>query len=169
MPISGVSGSAWYITVQALFSFWDAGAGCNQHSGRTAERTQIMSKKNYKKHHDHSCTGYHSQRPGLFNGVTLHIEQLDIHMDERMDSCNHYCGGCGADTEDGIEVDMEKLVEKVAADTGVDKDTVMKVIMAEDVYLQELGVCEVISEEVDEQNSEETAEADAAEQEAEDE
>lgn len=38
----------------------------------------------------------------------------------------------------------------------------MKVIMAEDVYLQELGVCEVISEETDEQ----TADEDAAEQEA---
>lgn len=128
-----------------------------------------MSKKNHnlKKHGEHRCTCCHSQRPGLFDGMTLHIEHLDIHMDERMYSCNHYCGGCGADAEDGVEVDMEKLVEKVSADTGVDKDTVMKVIMAEDVYLQELGVCEVISEEADEQNSEETADEDAAEQEAE--
>lgn len=131
-----------------------------------------MSKKNDKKNHDiksndhmkhcdhhcsggHHCSGCHSKHPGLFDGVTLNIEHLDVHMDERMYSCNHYCGGYGADTVDGIEVDMEKLVEKVAADTGVDKDTVIKVIMAEDVYLQELGVCEAIPKEDNAQTIEE--------------
>ncbi len=135
--------------------------------------------KNHCGHHctgGHHCSGCHSKRPGLFDGVTLNIEHLDIHMDERMYSCNHYCGGCGA-AGDGIKVDMEKLVEKVAADTGVDKDTVIKVILAEDVYLQEQGVCEVIPEEEDTQTDEEQSmenaqtavEEEAVESEAEDE
>lgn len=115
--------------------------------------SQDIKNDDHKNHCGHHCTGCHSKRPGLFDGVTLHIEHLDIHMDERMYSCNHYCG-CGA-AGDGTEVDMEKLVEKVAAYTGVDKDTVIKVILAEDVYLQEQGVSEVIPEEEDTQTDEE--------------
>lgn len=125
----------------------------NQDIKSNDHMSQDIKNDDHKNHCGHHCTGCHSKRPGLFDGVTLHIEHLDIHMDERMYSCNHYCG-CGA-AGDGTEVDMEKLVEKVAADTGVDKDTVIKVIMAEDVYLQELGVCEAIPKEDNAQTIEE--------------
>lgn len=107
-----------------------------------------MSKRNHnqKKNGGHRCD-CHSGRIGLFDGVTLHIEHLDIHLDERMYSRNCYCSGSGADTEETVNVDMEKLAEKVAADTGVDKNTVMKVLAAETVHLQKLGVCKVSAEE----------------------
>lgn len=115
-----------------------------------------MAKKNCKKHEmsknvgkqeKHICNCEHSRMlllPGLFPGVTLNVKNLHLHLDEHMESTNFYHNGCCCDDEDSVVVDLDEMAEKIAEQTGIDKETVRKVLAAEDEYLTELGVCEIV-------------------------
>ena len=129
-----------------------------------------MSKKNHKTRMNHgclkcgqqkSCHGHkcHEQKqaPSIFG--SLHIEHLDIHLDERMYSTNDYTSFAFCDEEEEIIIDLHEMAQKISAETGVDEDTVFKVLMAEDAYLEKLGVCEAVTEEEAEQG--EPAESEA--------
>lgn len=114
-----------------------------------------MSKKNCKKHEmsknagkqeKHICNCAHPHKtllPGLLPGVTLNVKNLHLHLDEHMESTNFYHNGC-CDDEDSVVVDLDEMAEKIAEQTGIDKETVRKVLAAEDEYLTELGVCEIV-------------------------
>ena len=109
-----------------------------------------MSKMNHKSHGNHgcqkcsqhkSCHKCHEQKqaPSIFG--SLHIEHLDIHLDERMYSTNHYTSFGSSDEEEEVIIDLHEMAQKISAETGVDEDTVFKVLMAEDAYLEKLGIC----------------------------
>lgn len=126
-----------------------------------------MSKKNrmnngcrkcsqHKDCNGHKCHGQ-KQVPSISG--SLHIEHLDIHLDERMYSTNHYINFGSCEEKEEVIIDLHKMAQKISAETGVDEDTVFKVLMAEDAYLEKLGVCEAVTEEEAEQ--EEPAESEA--------
>lgn len=134
-----------------------------------------MSKKNHKTRMNHSCQkcGQHKscqhhnschgnchqkQAPSIFG--SLRIEHLDIHLDERMYSTNHYTSFGSCDEEEEIIIDLHEMAQKISAETGVDEDTVFKVLMAEDVYLEKLGVCVAVTDD-EEAEQEEPAESEA--------
>lgn len=129
-----------------------------------------MSKKNCKKHEmsknagkqeKHICNCKHSRMPllsELFPGVTLNVKNL--HLDEHMESTNFYRNGCCCDKEDSVVIDLDEMAEKIAEQTGIDKATIHKVLAAEDEYLTELGVCEIVdaAEVLDEEDADEPIE-----------
>lgn len=129
-----------------------------------------MSKKNCKKYEmsknagkqeKHICNCEHSRMPllsGLFPGMTLNVKNLHLHLDEHMESTSFYHNGCCCDDEDSVVVYLDEMAEKIAEQTGIDKETVRKVLAAEDEYLTELGVCEIVD--VEEVLDEEDTDAD---------
>lgn len=115
-----------------------------------------MSKKNHCKKHGmdkgagkqrkHICDCAHSRMPllpGLFPGVVLNVKNLHLHLDEHMESTSFYHNGV-CDDENSVVVDLDEMAEKVAEKAGVDKETVRKVLAAEEEYLTGLGVCEIV-------------------------
>lgn len=113
-----------------------------------------MSKKhekNYetnKNHQKHTCGGSYPRLPffpGLFPGITLNVKNLHLHLDEHMESTSFYHNGsCCCDDDDSVVIDLDEMAVKIAEQTGVDQQTVRKVLTAEDAYLAELGICETV-------------------------
>lgn len=136
-----------------------------------------MSKKhekNYetdKKHQKHTSGGSYPRLPifpGLFPGITLNVKTLHLHLDEHMESTSFYHNGsCRCDDEDSVVVDLDEMDGKIAEQTGVDQQTVRKVLTAVDAYLTELGICETVEVEEVPDDKESLKEADEESQEGE--
>lgn len=99
--------------------------------------------KNQKKH---TCGGIHSRLQifsGLFLGIILNEGTFHLHLDEQIESTIFYHNTFyHCDDEDPVVVDLGEIAEKIAEQTGVDQQTVCKILTAEDAYLTELGICE---------------------------
>ena len=83
--------------------------------------------------------------------VVLKVRNLHIHLDEHMETTNHFekedapcC--CGCQGED-VEIDLEELAAEVAGETGIEAGIVKKVLAAEERILEKMGVVEVVEEE----------------------
>ncbi len=77
--------------------------------------------------------------------MTINIENLHIHMDERMDSTNYYnptgscCDECdGCDCDCGAEISDEELIERIHKETGVPMVLIDRILKAEDKVLAQL-------------------------------
>lgn len=130
-----------------------------------------MSKKNHCKKHGmdkgagkqrkHICDCAHSRMPllpGVFPGVVLNVKNLHLHLDEHMETTSFYRNGCCCDDEDSVVANLDEMAERVAEKVGVDKETVRKVLAAEEEYLTGLGVCEIMN--VEEASDEDNMDAD---------
>lgn len=91
--------------------------------------------------------------------VVLRVRNLHIHLDEHMETTNHFekedapcC--CGCQGED-VEIDLEELAAKVAGETGIETGIVKKVLAAEERILEKMGVVEVVEEETTEDEAQE--------------
>lgn len=92
------------------------------------------------------CGGKDASQSAL--GIVLNIKNLHLHFDEHMESENFYHSGyCDCDADDSVVVDMDELSEQVSGQTGVDVDTVRKVLAAETEIMEKLGICEAADQE----------------------
>lgn len=102
------------------------------------------------------------------NSPLINIENLHIHMDERMDSMNFYnpekdnSGCCCPGCDDEVEVDTEELVKEIQQETHLPMVIIERVLAAESKILAKMGVAtEIHVEEDDEPDAEATAEDEA--------
>lgn len=95
-------------------------------------------------------------------GIVLNIKNLHLHFDEHMESENYYHNGCCDCSDDSVVVDMDELTERVSGRTGVDMDTVRKVLAAETEIMERLGICEVVAQDGQNAADEEMVSADTA-------
>lgn len=87
--------------------------------------------------------------------VILRVRNLHIHLDEHMETTNHFekedapccCGCCDGD----VEIDMDELAAEIAGETGIEDGIVKKVLAAEERILEKLGVVEIVKEETTEE------------------
>ncbi len=104
--------------------------------------------KNYETDKKHTSGGSYPRLlifSGLFLGITLNVKTIHLHLNEHMESMSFYHNGsCRCGDEDSVAVDLDEMTGKIAKQTGVDQQTVRKVLTAEDVYLTELGICETV-------------------------
>ena len=91
--------------------------------------------------------------------VVLRVRNLHIHLDEHMETTNHFekedapcC--CGCQGED-VEIDLEELAAEVAGETGIEAGIVKKVLAAEERILEKMGVVEIVEEETTEDEAQE--------------
>lgn len=63
--------------------------------------------------------------------MTINIDHLDIHMDERVYSNSHYFNGCECE-----EADMDEMVQAVHKDTDIPAEIVREVLESADSYLE---------------------------------
>lgn len=83
--------------------------------------------------------------------VILRVRNLHIHLDEHMETTNHFekedvpccCGCCDGD----VEIDLDELAAEIAGKTGIEDGIVKKVLAAEERILEKLGVVEIVEEE----------------------
>ena len=83
--------------------------------------------------------------PSGIPAVSLNIENLHIHMDERMTSYNYGIGqetavNSPVDTEDDPleDIDIDEMVKHIREETGLCKKAVLEVLAAQADYLEEL-------------------------------
>lgn len=87
--------------------------------------------------------------------VILRVRNLHIHLDEHMETTNHFekedapccCGCCEGD----VEIDLDELAAEIAGETGIEDGIVKKVLAAEEHILEKLGVVEIVEEETTEE------------------
>lgn len=87
--------------------------------------------------------------------VILRVRNLHIHVDEHMETTNHFekedapccCGCCDGD----VEIDLDELAAEIAGETGIEDGIVKKVLAAEERILEKLGVVEIVEEETTEE------------------
>lgn len=87
--------------------------------------------------------------------VILRVRNLHIHLDEHMETTNHFekedapccCGCCDGD----VEIDLDELAAEIAGETGIEDGIVKKVLAAEERILEKLGVVEIVEEETTEE------------------
>ncbi len=107
------------------------------------------------------------------NSPLINIENLHIHMDERMDSMNFYhpemetsdccddCFGCdcrdcpGHSGCDEVEVDLDELVQQIRKDTSLPVVIIERVLAAESKYLAKLGIGTAVKVVEDDNHTEE--------------
>ena len=92
--------------------------------------------------------------------VVLSVRNLHIHLDEHMETTNHFekedtpcCCGCQGDE---VEIDLDELAAELAGETGIEIGIVKKVLAAEERILEKMGVVEVVEEEITEDDPQET-------------
>lgn len=91
--------------------------------------------------------------------VILRVRNLHIHLDEHMETTNHFekedapcC--CGCQGED-VEIDLDELAAEIAGESGIETGIVKKVLAAEERILEKMGVVEVVEEETTEDDPQE--------------
>lgn len=91
--------------------------------------------------------------------VILRVRNLHIHLDEHMETTNHFekedapcC--CGCQGED-VEIDLDELAAEIAGGTEIEMSIVKKVLAAEERILEKMGVVEVVEEETAEDDPQE--------------
>lgn len=101
--------------------------------------------------------------------TTIHIKNLHIHMDERMNTsytvpseehtCHGHCdcdGSCGCHEDDDMTcICLNDLVAAISDKTELDAETIRKVLKAEDEIMDELGggICVEDTEEAQDDES----------------
>lgn len=92
--------------------------------------------------------------------VILRVRNLHIHLDEHMETTNHFekedtpcCCGCQGEE---VEIDLDELAAELAGETGIEMSIVKKVLAAEERILEKMGVVEVVEEETTEDDPQET-------------
>lgn len=95
--------------------------------------------------------------------VILRVRNLHIHLDEHMETTNHFekedtpcC--CGCQGED-VEIDLDELAAEIAGETGIEMSIVKEVLEAEERILEKMGVVEVVEEEITEDDPQEASSA----------
>lgn len=73
--------------------------------------------------------------------ISIHIENLHI-GDDHYKSRTYMCGDSNKD--EFVEVDLKPLAQRVAEQTGVNAETVYKVLYAEHDIFEEMGICESV-------------------------
>lgn len=80
--------------------------------------------------------------------VILRVRNLHIHLDEHMETTNHFQKEdvpCCCDGD--VEIDLDELAAEIAGETGIEDGIVKKVLAAEERILEKLGVVEIVEEE----------------------
>ncbi len=84
-------------------------------------------------------------RPSGAPFISLNIENLHLHMDERMTSYNYGIGqepskDVSADTEDdpAEDIDFDEMLERIRKDTGLCEKVILAVLQAQSNYLDDL-------------------------------
>ena len=92
--------------------------------------------------------------------VILRVRNLHIHLDEHMETTNHFekedtpcCCGCQGEE---VEIDLDELAAELAGKTGIEMSIVKKMLAAEERILEKMGVVEVVEEEITEDDPQET-------------
>lgn len=92
--------------------------------------------------------------------VILRVRNLHIHLDEHMETTNHFekedtpcCCGCQGEE---VEIDLDELAAELAGETGIEMSIVKKVLAAEERILEKMGVVEVVEGETTEDDPQET-------------
>ena len=92
-------------------------------------------------------------------GAVLRVRNLHIHLDEHMETTNHFekedapcCCGCQGEE---VEIDLDELAAEIAGETGIETGIVKKVLAAEERILEKMGVVEVVEEETTEDDPQE--------------
>lgn len=93
-------------------------------------------------------------RPSGTPFISLNIENLHLHMDERMTSYNYGIGqeptkDVSADTEDdpAEDIDFDDMLERIKKETGLCEKVILAVLQAQSNYLDDLWGDEVSDEE----------------------
>ena len=84
-------------------------------------------------------------RPSSVPVLSLNIENLHLHMDERMTSYNYGIGqepaeDVSADAEDDPveDIDFDEMLERIHKDTGLCEKVILAVLQAQSNYLDDL-------------------------------
>jgi len=84
-------------------------------------------------------------RPSGAPFISLNIENLHLHMDERMTSYNYGIGqepakDVSADDEDdpAEDIDFDEMLERIHKDTGLCEKVILAVLQAQSNYLDDL-------------------------------
>ena len=92
--------------------------------------------------------------------VILRVRNLHIHLDEHMETTNHFekedtpcCCGCQGEE---VEIDLDELAAELAGQTGIEMSIAKKVLAAEERILEKMGVVEVVEGETTEDDPQET-------------
>lgn len=72
--------------------------------------------------------------------INIHIDNLHIHMDERMTSHNYGIGqGPDAEADDSAEdIDFDEMLERIHKETGLCEKVILAVLKAQTDYLDDL-------------------------------
>lgn len=70
--------------------------------------------------------------------ISLNIENLHIHMDERMTSYNYGIGQESAEDDPEEDIDVDEMVEHIHKETGLGEKTVLAVLAAQIEYLDSI-------------------------------
>ena len=79
-------------------------------------------------------------RPSSVPVLSLNIENLHVHMDERMTSYNYGFGQePDAEADDPVEdIDFDEMLERIHKETGLCEKVILAVLKAQAVYLDDL-------------------------------
>ena len=70
--------------------------------------------------------------------ISLNIENLHIHMDERMTSYNYGIGQESAEDDSKEDIDVDEMVEHIHKETGLCEKVILAVLKAQADYLDDL-------------------------------
>ena len=71
--------------------------------------------------------------------INIHIDNLHIHMDERMTSYNNFEGDSDKTDEDGPEdIDVDAMIGLIKAKTGLCEKVILAVLAAQEEYLDSI-------------------------------
>ena len=70
--------------------------------------------------------------------ISLNIENLHIHMDERMTSYNYGFGQETAEDDPGEDIDVDEMVKHIHKETGLGEKIVLAVLAAQIDYLDSI-------------------------------
>lgn len=70
--------------------------------------------------------------------ISLNIENLHIHMDERMTSYNYGIGQESAEDDSEEDIDVDEMVEHIHKETGLGEKIILAVLAAQVEYLDSI-------------------------------
>lgn len=89
-------------------------------------------------------------RPAGAPLISLNIENLHLHMDERMTSYNYGIGQEPAEDDPADDIDFDKMLERIHKETGLCEKVILAVLQAQADYLDDLWGDEEEGEKEDE-------------------
>lgn len=76
--------------------------------------------------------------PSGIPAISLNVENLHIHMDERMTSYNYGIGQGSAEDDPEDDIDVDEMVECIHKETGLGEKIVLAVLAAQINYLDSI-------------------------------